>query len=54
MTSSFPTPFCTDATAASANACAVAAIAPSVCIAFVATIANSHGGTAAALVVACT
>ena len=37
-TSSLPTPFWTVATAPSANACAVAAIAPSVCIAFVATI----------------
>ena len=36
--SSFPTPFITDATAPSANACAVAVIAPSACIAFVATI----------------
>ena len=44
-TSSLPTPFCTVATAPSANACAVAAIAPFVCIAFVATIPKSHGGS---------
>ena len=50
--SSLPTPFCTEATAPSANACAVAAIAASVCIAFVATIPNSHGGSSAASVVA--
>ena len=35
-----------------ANRCAVAAIAPSVCIAFVATIPKSHGGELAASVVA--
>ena len=43
--SSLPTPFITDATAPSANACAVAAIAASACIAFVATIPKSHGGS---------
>ena len=52
-TSSFPTPFCTVATAPPAKACAVAAIAPSVCIAFVATIPKSHAGSATASVVAC-
>ncbi len=51
-TSSFPTPFWTVATAPSAKAWAVAASAPSVCIAFVATIPKSHGGRAAASVVA--
>ena len=50
--SSLPTPFWTEATAPSANACAVAAIAASVCIAFVATIPNSHGGSSAASAVA--
>ncbi len=44
-TSSLPIPFCTEATAPSANAGAVAAIAGSVCIAFVATIPKSHGGS---------
>ena len=51
-TSSLPTPFCTVATAPSAKAWAVAAIAPSVCIAFVATIPKSHAGSADASVVA--
>ena len=50
--SSLPTPFWTDATAPSANACAVAAIAASVCIAFVATIPKSQAGSSAASVVA--
>ena len=50
--SSLPTPFMTDATAPSANACAVAAIAGSACMAFVATMPKSHGGSAAASLVA--
>ena len=50
--SSLPSPFWTVATQPSANACAVAAIADSVCIAFVATMPKSHGGIAAALAVA--
>ena len=50
--SSLPTPFWTEATAPSANACAVAAIAASVCIAFVATIPNSQAGSSAASAVA--
>ena len=45
-------PFCTVATQPSANACAVAATAASVCIAFVATMPKSHGGSSAASVVA--
>ena len=45
--SSLPTPFITDATAPSAKACAVAEIADSACIAFVATMPKSHGGSAA-------
>ena len=52
-TSSLPMPFCTVATQPSANACAVAAIAGSVCIAFVATMPKSHGGSSAASLVAC-
>ena len=52
ITSSLPTPFWTDATAPSANACAVAAIAASVCIAFVATIPKSQAGSSAASLVA--
>ena len=51
-TSSLPTPFCTVATAPSAKACAAAAMAPSVCIDFVATIPKSHAGSADASVVA--
>ena len=51
-TSSLPIPFCTVATDPFANAWAVAAIAPSVCIAFVATMPKSHGGSSAASVVA--
>ena len=43
--SSLPMPFITDATAPSANACAVAATAASACIAFVATMPKSHGGS---------
>ena len=42
IVSSLPTPFITDATAPSANAAAVAAIAGSACIAFVATMPKSH------------
>jgi len=52
-TSSFPIPFCTVATQPLANARAVARIAASVCIAFVATIPKSHGGSSAASLVAC-
>ena len=52
IVSSLPTPFWTDATAPSAKACAVAAIAASVCIAFVATIPKSHAGSSAASLVA--
>ena len=48
-----PRPFWTVATQPSANACAVAAIAGSVCIAFVATMPKSHGGIALASAVAC-
>ena len=52
--SSLPTPFITDATAPrSAKACAVAAIAASACIAFVATIPKSQAGSSAASDVAC-
>ena len=51
-TSSLPIPFCTVQTEPSANACAVAAIALSVCIAFVSTIPKSHGGSSAASLVA--
>ena len=47
-TSSLPIPFCTEQTAPSANACAVAAIAGSVCIAFVATIPKSQAGSSPA------
>ena len=43
----------TEATAPSAKACAVAAIADSACIALVATMPSSHGGSAAASLVAC-
>ena len=50
--SSLPTPFWTEATAPSAKACAVAAIAASVCIAFVATIPKSHAGSSDASLVA--
>ena len=50
--SSLPSPFWTVATQPSANACAVAAIAGSVCMAFVTTIPKSHGGSSAASVVA--
>ncbi len=50
--SSFPSPFCTVATQPSAKACAVAAIAELVCIAFVATMPKSHGGSSAASAVA--
>ena len=50
--SSLPRPFCTVATQPSANACAVAAIADSVCIAFVATMPKSHGGISAGSAVA--
>ena len=52
IVSSLPSPFWTVATQPSANACAVAAIAASVCIAFVATMPKSHGGIAAASLVA--
>ena len=52
IASSLPTPFWTEATAPSANACAVAAIAASVCIAFVATIPKSHAGSSDASLVA--
>ena len=52
IASSLPSPFCTDATHPSANACAVAAIAAAVCIAFVATMPKSHGGIPAASLVA--
>ena len=52
IVSSLPSPFCTVATQPSANACAVAAIAGSVCIAFVATMPKSHEGIAAASLVA--
>ena len=52
-TSSLPTPFMTDATAPPAKACAVAAIADSACIALVATMPSSHGGSAAGSLVAC-
>ena len=45
IASSLPTPFCTDATAPSEKAWAVAATAPSVCIAFVATIPKSQAGS---------
>ena len=51
-TSSLPSPFCTVATQPSANACAVASIAGSVCIAFVATMPKSQAGSSAASVVA--
>ena len=51
-TSSLPIPFWTVATEPSANACAVAAIAASVCIALVATIPKSHCGSSAASAVA--
>ena len=51
-TSSLPIPFCTVATQPSANACAVARIAGSVCIAFVATMPKSQAGSSAASVVA--
>ena len=44
MTSSLPTPFCTEATAPLARAGADTVIARSVCIAFVATIPKSHAG----------
>ena len=44
MTSSLPTPFCTEATAPPARAGADTVIALSVCIAFVATIPKSHAG----------
>ena len=50
--SSLPIPFWTVATQPSANACAVAAIAGSVCIAFVATMPKSQGGSSAASAVA--
>jgi hypothetical protein len=52
IVSSLPIPFWTEQTEPSANACAVAAIAASVCIAFVATMPKSHGGRPAASVVA--
>ena len=52
ITSSFPTPFCTEHTEPSANARAEAAIAGSVCIDFVATIPKSQAGSSAASVVA--
>ena len=52
IASSFPTPFCTDATAPSAKAWAVAATAAAVCIAFVATIPKSQAGSSAGSVVA--
>ena len=44
ITSSLPIPFCTLHTAPSANTCAVAAIAASVNVVFVATMPSSHGG----------
>ncbi len=47
ITSSLPIPFCTEQTEPSPKACAVAAIAGSVCIDFVATIPSSHGGSSA-------
>ncbi len=50
--SSLPMPFCTVATQPPANACAVAAIAASVCIAFVATMPKSHCGSSCGSVVA--
>ena len=53
-TSSLPIPFWTVATEPLANACAVAAIAASVCIALVATIPKSQAGSSAASAVACT
>ena len=43
----------TEATAPSAKACAVAAIADSACMALVATMPKSHGGSAAGSLVAC-
>ena len=52
IVSSLPSPFWTVATQPSAKACAVAAIAGSVCIAFVATMPKSHGGSSAASLVA--
>jgi hypothetical protein len=57
--SSLPTPFWTEATHPSTKAAAVAAIAASVCIAFVATRPKSHGGSplgsaVAEIAVACT
>ena len=51
--SSLPTPFMTEATAPSAKTCAVAAIADSACIALVATMPSSQGGSAAGSLVAC-
>ena len=48
MASSFPSPFCTVATQPSAKAWAVASTAAEVCIAFVATMPKSHGGSSAA------
>ncbi len=45
IASSLPSPFCTDATQPPAKACAVASAAADVCIAFVATIPKSHGGS---------
>ena len=50
--SSLPIPFWTEQTAPSANAAAVAAIAGSVCIAFVATIPKSQAGSCAGSLVA--
>src|SRR3954449_7301448 len=52
MASSLPRPFCTVATHPSVNACAVASIAAVVCIALVATIPKSHGGSSPASTVA--
>ncbi len=52
IVSSLPSPFWTVATQPSAKACAVAAIAGSVCIAFVATMPKSHGGSVRGVAVA--
>ena len=52
-TSSLPTPFMTEATAPPAKACAVAEIADSACIALVATMPKSQGGSAPGSLVAC-
>jgi hypothetical protein len=52
IASSLPTPFCTEQTEPSANACATAAMAASVCMLFVATIPKPQGGSSEASLVA--